>query len=447
MESSQKKTKITETLPDDLVDHIMSVCLPIQYVLRNRSVSKKFKDTEIRSRDLDFSKIYSVRCGQQKAVRIIESVFNDYKGSEINRFVLLLNHIGVEDKILSWINTCLGKNIQELVLDFSKSKKVANIPVDFSAIETLTVLKLGWCSFKIPDNSLKGLKLLKTLALTKINELNKDMIDAIFSNCIHLETLELINCLMYGILSINAQNHKKFKSLVVSTMPNLFEIIVDAPTLECYKYDGYCNKMVYFSRVHALKEAKLHYNRSFSWRYSDPSDMLLANMRAYIRVRVLATTNIFLEALTCRYNGGAIRRQIFCFWSLQEFQISFKAPTVCNLFDIAQFLQQCPNLKKVLIDINDYTFEPGVFWEVHHQQHIRIHNYCLNSIKFVEIMGYKNHSHELDIMEFFVRYAKSLEKLTLTKPRNPKIKLFEPDNARINYIKSMSQKNDLIEFI
>ncbi|ESQ29297.1 hypothetical protein EUTSA_v10023947mg [Eutrema salsugineum] len=377
----------------------MSVYLPIRSVLRNRSASKKFKDLEIWSRDLDFSGIYSVRCIQRKAVRIIENVFNEHKGSEINRFVLLLNHIGVEDKILSWINTCLGKNVQELVLDFSKSRKVANIPVDFSTIEALTVLKLGWCRFKIPDNSLKGLKLLKTLSLTKTaNQL---------SNVWDIE--------------INAVNHKKFKSLVVYTMPYLLQVIVDAPTLECFKYDGYC-KRVYFSRVHALKEANPHYNRSLYWRYYDPSERVLANMGAYIRVRVLTTNNIFLE-------------------------ISFKAPTICNLFDIAQFLEECPNLKKVLIDINDFTFEPGVYWEVHQKQHIRLHNYRLNSIKFVEIMGYKNHWHELDIMEFFVRYAKSLEKLTLTKPRNPKIKLFEPDNARINYIKSMSQKKDLTEFI
>ncbi|ESQ29296.1 hypothetical protein EUTSA_v10024036mg [Eutrema salsugineum] len=420
LESSNKKIKVTETLPDDLVDHIMSVCLPIQSVLRNRFVSKKFKSTEIRSRYLDFSKIYSVRCSQLRAVSFINS--------EINRFVLLLNHIGVEDKVLSWVNTCLGKNIQELVLDFSKSNTVFEIPVDFSAIETLTVLKLGWCKFKIPDNSPKGLKLLKTLVLTKIDRVTKEMIDAIFTNCIHLETFELIKCQMYGILSINARNHKKFRLLVVDSMRNLLDIKLDSPTLKCFKYYGYVRK-VDFSRVYAIKEANFHYKRT------------------YTRFQVLATTNIFLEAFTYRYIDGNMRNPTFCFGNLQEFQICFKAPSICNLFVIAGFLNQCPNLKKVLIDINDFTFEPGVFWEVHHKKKIQIQNYRLNSIKFVEIMGYKNHGHELDIMEFFVRYAKSLEKLTLKKPRNPKSKLFEPNDARINHIKSILQKKDLIEFL
>lgn len=147
--------KFIENLPEDLVEHIMATFLPIKLFLRNRIVSKRFRNAKIQCRDLDFSGIYSVRRKQLEVVRIIKSVFNQHKRSEINRFVLFFNHIGVKDKILSWINTCLGKNIQELVLDFSKSKKVIEIPIDFSAIETLTVLKLRWCKFQIPDNSPK----------------------------------------------------------------------------------------------------------------------------------------------------------------------------------------------------------------------------------------------------------------------------------------------------
>ncbi|VVA93882.1 unnamed protein product [Arabis nemorensis] len=293
-ESPSKKMKPTEVLPEDMVEHILSTFLPIQSFLRSRMVSKRFRKTHIRCRDLDFSGIYSVRRNQLEAVHIVESVFNQHKGSEINRFVMTLNHIGVEDKILSWINTCLGKNIQELELDFSKSKKVIEIPVNFSAIETLTVLKLWCCKFQIPDNSLKGLKLLKTLSLMRA-EVTKDMIDAIFNNCIYLETLELIKCRMSEVLSINARNHKKFKSLVVYSMPKVLEIVLDAPTLECYNYDGHV-RMIDFSSVNALKEAKLlYYNRRYNWRKS--YNMVIANLEPYTGVHVLATTNIFLEVI------------------------------------------------------------------------------------------------------------------------------------------------------
>jgi len=300
-ESPNKKIKCIDELPEDLtvelpehlVEYIISTYFPIQYVLQNRVVSKTFREAAIRSRDLDFGRIYSRRRSQSEVVRIIEEIFNQHKGSEINRFVLILNHIGVEDKVLSWVKTCLSKNIQELTLDFSKSKKVMDLSVDFSAIETLTVLKLRRCKFEIPNNTPKGLRLLRTLALMK-SKVTPEMIDAIFSNCIHLETLELTRCITHGVLSINAHNHKKFKELVLYCMPNRLQIILDAPTLECYKYEGFV-RILDFSSVDALKEAKLHYIQNYNWRYYDSSNMVLANMVAYTGVHVLSTTNIFLE--------------------------------------------------------------------------------------------------------------------------------------------------------
>ena len=117
---------LTVELPEYLVEYIISMYFPIQYVLQNRVVSKTFREVVIRSRDLDFGRIYSRRRSQSEVVRIIEEIFNQHKGSEINRFVLILNHIGVEDKVLSWVKTCLSKNIQELTLDFSKSKTSPN---------------------------------------------------------------------------------------------------------------------------------------------------------------------------------------------------------------------------------------------------------------------------------------------------------------------------------
>ncbi|CAH2047403.1 unnamed protein product, partial [Thlaspi arvense] len=181
----------------------------------------------------------------------------------------------------------------QLELDFSKSRKVIEIPIDLVAIQTLTVLKLKWCQFEISENSPKGLKLLRTLVLMR-TKVTKKTLDAIFNNCIHLETLELINCRMFGVLRINAQNNMKFKLLVVYSMLNLLKIFLDAPTLECYKYDGYV-RMIDFSRVNVLKEVKLHYNRSYDRHSCNPLAMVIANMRAFMGVHVLATTNIFLE--------------------------------------------------------------------------------------------------------------------------------------------------------
>ncbi|KAL1215946.1 FBD-associated F-box protein [Cardamine amara subsp. amara] len=431
-ESSSKKIKILNSLPEDLVVRISSF-LPIQSLLQNRIVSKTFRHTEIKSLNLDFSGIFSVRRKKLDVAYIIDNIFTKHEGSEINRFVLILNHIGLEDMITSWINTCLGKNIQELELDFSKSKKVLEIPIDFSAIETLTVLKLRWCKFEIPDNSPKGLKHLKTLSL-KRTHVTKKMIDAIFSNCIHLESLELIECRMYGILSIYAQNHKNFKSLVVSSMPNILHLILKAPTLKYYKYDGYIMNVILWI-PYALEKAYLHYKRNR--RNYDSSDLVLANMKAYIDVHVLETTPIFLEALTYKYDGEKFIKQSFEFKNLKEFRIIFEAPTFCTLFDIAEFLKDCPKLKQVLIDIKNFTFEHNMFWEIHHKKQIRNGNYLLEYLEEVKIIGYKGQWHELDIVQFFAENAPSLKKLELEMLKNATSEVYEPDNERISYIKSI----------
>lgn len=158
-ESSNKQIKLLHNLPEELVLRASSF-LPIQSLSQNRVVSKLFRHTEIRSLDLDFSGIFSVRRSQLEAINIIQNVFNKHEGSEINRFVLCLKDIGGEEAVASWIKICIAKKIQELVLDFSKTKDIMETAIDFSAIETLKALHLRWSKFEIPDNSPKGLKLL-----------------------------------------------------------------------------------------------------------------------------------------------------------------------------------------------------------------------------------------------------------------------------------------------
>ncbi|KAH0903681.1 hypothetical protein HID58_043184 [Brassica napus] len=369
---------LTVELPEHLVEYIISMYFPIQYVLQNRVVSKTFREAVIRSRDLDFGRIYSRRRSQSEVVRIIEEIFNQHKGSEINRFVLILNHIGVEDKVLSSVKTCLS---------IMKSK------------------------------------------------VTPEKIDAIFSNCIHLETLELTRCITHGVLSINAHNHKRFKELVLYCMPNRLQIILDAPTLECYMYEEFV-RILDFSRVDALKEAKLHYIQNYSWRYYDSSYMVLANMVAYTGVHVLSTTNIFLESFKERYIEGEMRSPIFKFLNLKEFCILFKAPNLCTLYHISEFLKRSPKVEKVLIEIKKFTFEPGMLCIIHQKSYMESRNYEFNSINEVTIDGYKNHWHELDIVQFFCGHAKSLKKLKLIMPKNVKKRACGLDYARLDYIRS-----------
>ena len=71
---------------------------------------------------------------------------------------------------------------------------------------------------------------------------------------------------------------------------------MDAPTLECYKYDGYA-KTINVLKVNALEEAEFHYSRS-KRRHS--SDTVVDSMLACSAVHALTTTNILLEVQVFR---------------------------------------------------------------------------------------------------------------------------------------------------
>lgn len=90
------------------------------------------------------------------------------------------------------------------------------------------------------------------------------------------------------------------------------------------------------------------------------------------------------------------------------------------------------------VQIQNFTFAPRLeFWEIHHKEEMKNNNYLLQSLNEVNIIGYKGHWHELDILEFFVKNAPSLVKLELVMPKNAKTKSHAPEYARINFIKSI----------
>ncbi|EOA36027.1 hypothetical protein CARUB_v100223630mg, partial [Capsella rubella] len=91
--------------------------------------------------------------------------------------------------------------------------------------------------------------------------------------------------------------------------------------------------------------------------------------------------------------------------------------------------------------IQNFTFQPQLpLWEIHHKDQIQNdskNNYVLKFLKKVKIIGYKGHSHELDIVEFFAKNAPSLVKLKLVMPKSAKYIARAPDSTRIIDIKNI----------
>ena len=103
--------------------------------------------------------------------------------------------------------------------------------------KSVSVLKLTSCILS-PFATFKNLHLLKTLYLRMVT-LTTELIDSLLSNCLILESLDIIGCSQPIHLKIYSLN-LRLKSLVVimNYDANLKSFQIDAPSLLSFKYSG-----------------------------------------------------------------------------------------------------------------------------------------------------------------------------------------------------------------
>ncbi|WRX25823.1 hypothetical protein QQP08_018310 [Theobroma cacao] len=109
----------------------------------------------------------------------------------------------------------------------------------------MKILKLCRCDLELLP-TFQGLTNLLTPTLTKI-KIAADSIKTVFSNCMFLETLKLVQCREIDHLEISLENLRSFKALKVGDCSDLRKIEIESPTL-CSFY--YSRDMILFkSRV------------------------------------------------------------------------------------------------------------------------------------------------------------------------------------------------------
>ncbi|KAJ6333622.1 hypothetical protein OIU77_009482 [Salix suchowensis] len=101
-------------------------------------------------------------------------------------------------------------------------------------------------------------------------------------------------------------------------------------------------------------------------------------------IQVLTTTSTFLEGLSPKFIGGKLREMQFFFGNLKEFHLIMEGAIYCNPYDIISFLKHCPGLEKIFIDLNDFCFVRGPYWELHNRQSFQKYSLSFDSLKFIK---------------------------------------------------------------
>lgn len=89
----------------------------------------------------------------------------------------------------------------------------------------------------------------------------------------------------------------------------------------------------------------------------------------------------------------------------------------CSTYDIAAFLNNCPLIEKVFIDLNECTFEGSIYWELHQKQELESFGF-LCCLKFVKVKDFQFQQHEHELVKFPLQKAIDLETLALVSTRN-----------------------------
>ncbi|KAJ4825113.1 hypothetical protein Tsubulata_028991 [Turnera subulata] len=392
-------------LPDDVLDNILSF-LPIRKAMQVGILSTRFSKSWLSSRRLEFGKEFARERGGADYMFILKKVFDLHAGPSIQSVKLYLNPKGkVEDLwVEGWIKKSIAKGVEELDLDFHEAGHHYGLSSALVDIETLRILKLASCRFEVPVK-LRGLRFLNTLVLRKM-DISSLSTDTLFCSCLSLETLDLAH--VYGVshLKIVARSLERFKVLKIVNCSRICSIHIDAPTLNSIHY---CGSVPTFKVVDVSQLDDLMLNFRPSIRYSTDCFQLGDLVNCLSHVRVLTTTSTFLEGL-CR---GILTELRFCLPNMKEFHLFMEGALYCSPYDIAAFLKNCPALEQIFIDLNEFSFYCGLYWEFHQQPEFEKLFVPFHNLRIIKLEGFKFDTYELELAKFFLERAFNLEELAL----------------------------------
>ncbi|XVF40595.1 hypothetical protein PTKIN_Ptkin01aG0126500 [Pterospermum kingtungense] len=394
-------------LPDDILINIFSF-LPIKEAIQASTVSPKLKQSWFFSRILCFDKEFAKRHTQNGFMDIVNHVFDHHKGPNIDTFSLFFDPTGVEDAVENWIQISIDKGVEVLDLNFSPAKVPYKITTDFADIETIKILKLCRCELDLLP-TFKGLNSLTIIVLKRIDVKAKS-IETLFSNCLSLETLELIKCRKIGHLRILAQNLKRFKALKLGDCLGLCQIEIDAPSMRSMYYSGIFILFT-FDEISHLEDVILNFKPLRGMGKFFRRDDFLCDLS---HIPLLSASTSLLEDLSPAFFRRRTLR--FNFWNLRELQLFMENGVHCNLYHIAYFLKKCPLLEKLFIDLRGFIFEGEDTWKYHHEIVERDH-VPFKYLEFIKMERFKFEAHELEMMHYLLEHAIVLKTFVLVGPK------------------------------
>ncbi|XP_009333890.2 putative F-box protein At3g29830 [Pyrus x bretschneideri] len=415
-------------LPNHILSDILSF-VPFKEAAKTSTLSKHWHHQWQSTRNLDFNHLYFANRDSNGDVQLQPQIFIDFvqqfvannKSPIIDKMSLTFSQPGdFQEMVEKCITFSVDRKVKHLKLDFSDptwdendldglAHPMFDLPQSFYNHQVLESVTLFSCKFDV--FGFKNFGLLKSISLGWI-ELKVSTVKALLANCACLESLSVKSCWDMDSLSVCGKD-LKLSSLLVEKCHFLdpsFEI--GAPNL---KYMKYCGTVVLFTvNGTSLEEADLDFGPEFECDES-LGDSLYQSLNGICPTRALTVCTYMLQVIPMGEEPTGMEPR------LNVTHLTLR--TAMHNYEqggIRFFLNSCPRLETLTIDIdrsrricNEYRppFEDK-FEDLWRSSAI-IFRCITQTLRKVEIKGFKGTPNEVYIMLYLVNHARVMEKLTV----------------------------------
>ncbi|ONK59910.1 uncharacterized protein A4U43_C08F12210 [Asparagus officinalis] len=251
-----------------------------------------------------------------------------------------------------------SRSVNDLVLSFDgfhhhPTENPQLPPSLFLCRSPISSLKLSCCTFPRVDDDFLGFPSLKTLFLVNVL-ITDEAVDLLISKSPLLQTLNLDCCPEVTRIEISPARNPLIENLKVAICritESVGMVVVDAPRLRFFDYNGKIEKLK-LRDAPRLVGAEVS---AFSLELCQSKGQWMHILSAISSVEVLFVSNWFFQFVLCDEKDEAKYIQESMFKNLKKF--SWEGLVLCKntLRAIVSFLNQCPVLETLYIDLDFYT--------------------------------------------------------------------------------------------
>ncbi|XP_075079672.1 FBD-associated F-box protein At5g60610 [Nicotiana tabacum] len=312
--------------------------------------------------------------------------------------------------IFRWIRVITKRNVQELVLSFRLAEPF-ELPYCVATCESLRVLKLQLSGdmLKLPNHL--GFCQLQLLHLLEVELSNEHLMSCLFSTCPLLEKLILGDCTFGTMTVLDIASTSLVYVYIVNYANNGLSysncnVKISCPNLKVLKYGAPMAKDIIIENLFPIEVVHV-----FFFDVRNPLKEI--GMLTYKMIKNVPSTSA-LKLCMVSVRGvyrmaHEVRNSPVMFYKLKSLKLTVGIDEACMQAMIL-LLKHSPNLE-VLNLFSDENFGWDENWKLHDPSESIV---CLKShLKMIQLTGFKYEENEMELLRFFLKNARVLEKLII----------------------------------